>query len=137
MVLYATLTIFITLLLPNSALCLEFKPLQPSRSSVAPAQQSRNFSCLPSDVRGDEVLSPGSKGAPGLTVNQKLTELGARCRKGKLVDRKARQIRFFRPSCWGNPPLDYLEIKAREDLELKKLRRRFTVIVFGCDIRIQ
>ena len=135
MVLHVTLVVLLQV--QTFALWSGEKPAQQSREPVATAAKSKNFSCLPRDVHGDEVLSPGLKGAPGLTVNQKLIELRARCRKGKLVDRKAREIRFFRPSCWGNPPLDYLEIKAREDLELKKLRRRFTVIVFGCDIRIQ
>lgn len=111
------------------------KTAQHSHKPEATAAQSKNFSCLPGDVRGDEILSHGGKG--GLTVNQKLNELGARCRKGRLVDRKAREIRFFRPTCWGNPPVDYLEIQAREAAELKKLRRRFTVVVFGCDITIQ
>lgn len=138
MVLHVTWAIFFGLLqMQYLALWPGDNATHQSREPVVTATQSQNFSCLPRNLGGDEILSHNLKGAPGLTVNQKLIELGARCRKGKLVDRKAREIRFFRPSCWGNPPPDYLEIRAREDLELKKLRRRFNVVVFGCDPMIQ
>ena len=92
-----------------------------------------DFSCLPEDVRADEVVSYGIKGKSTLTVKQKLIELKARCRKGKLVDAKGRAIRFFRNSCWGNPPDDYLEIQKRESEELAELKKHYTVIVFGCN----
>ena len=97
------------------------------------AAPAKNFSCLPKDVRADEVLSYGFKGKSGLTVEKRLIELKARCRRGKLVDAKGREIRFFRISCWGNPPVDYLEIQKREGDELAELKKHYTVIVFGCD----
>jgi len=91
------------------------------------------FSCLPKDVQLDEVVTYG-KGAKGnVTVEKRLLEMKAQCRNGKLVDAKRREIRFFRPSCWGNPPPDYLEIQQRENTELEKLKRTHTVIVFGCN----
>jgi hypothetical protein len=93
----------------------------------------KDFSCLPEGVRADEVVSYNVKGKSNLTVKQKLTELKARCRKGKLVDAKGREIRFFRTSCWGNPPEDYLEIQKRENEELAELKKHHTVIVFGCN----
>ncbi|HET7157868.1 MAG TPA: hypothetical protein VFI62_02660, partial [Burkholderiales bacterium] len=68
---------------------------------------------------------------------KKLAQLKARCRKGKLVDEKGREIRFFRPSCWGNPPADYADIQQRENEDLEKLRKQYTVIVFGCNPMIQ
>jgi len=95
------------------------------------------FSCLPKDVEAHEIVSYGSHKNQRVTVVQKLVELKARCQKGKLVDAKGRGVRFFRPSCWGNPPLDYLEIRQREDEELSKLRKRYTVIVFACNPMIQ
>src|SRR5262249_16309717 len=55
--------------------------------------------CLPQDVRLDEVVT--IKGARRVTVAHKLSALKARCRGGKLVDSRRREIRFFRPSCWG------------------------------------
>ena len=94
---------------------------------------SKNVSCLPKDVRADEVVSYDDKGKSILTVKKKLIELKARCRRGKLVDAKGREIRFFRISCWGNPPEDYLEIQKREGEELAELKKHYSVIEFGCD----
>lgn len=101
---------------------------------VSPA---KNFSCLPKDVRADEAVSYGMKGKSILTVEQKLAEMKARCRRGRLVDARGREIRFFRSSCWGNPPADYQEIQQRKNAELAKLKKRYTVIVFGCNPMIQ
>jgi hypothetical protein len=61
----------------------------------------------------------------------------ARCHRGKLVDSRGREIRFFRVSCWGNPPEDYQEIRKRENEELARLKKGYTVIVFGCNPMIQ
>src|SRR5262249_13702867 len=99
--------------------------------------RSKKFSCLPKDVRADEVVSYTPRGKESSTVEKKLVELKARCRRGKLVDGRGREIRFFRPSCWGNPPPDYLEIHERENKELADLKRHFTVISFGCNPMIQ
>lgn len=101
---------------------------QPTWDSTA-----KQFNCLPKDVSADEEVGRGFKGKPGVTVNSKLIEIKARCRRGKLVDAKGREIRFFRPSCWGNPPENYREIRRREAEELARLRQRYTVIEFGCD----
>jgi hypothetical protein len=94
---------------------------------------SKNFGCLPKDVRADEVVSYAVNRKSTLTVQQKLIELKARCRRGKLVDAQGREIRFFRVSCWGNPPDDYLEIQKRESEELAELKKHYAVIVFGCN----
>lgn len=72
-----------------------------------------------------------------ITVEQKLSELKARCRRGKLVDGKGREIKFFRPACFGNPPADYQEIRDRESQELARLQKSYNVIIFECDPRIQ
>jgi len=105
--------------------------------AVAGNASLRQFTCLPKDVRADEVVSYGFKGKQNPTVEKKLIEMQARCRSGKLVDAKRREIRFFRVSCWGNPPDDYLEIQKRENEQLAKLKKRYTVIVFNCDPMIQ
>ena len=101
------------------------------------ASRIAKFACLPKDIQLDEPVSYSGKGNRKVTVEQKLAELKARCRHGKLVDARRREIRFFRPSCWGNPPPDYLEIKKRENEELAKLKKRYTVIAFGCNPMIQ
>jgi len=93
----------------------------------------RKFDCLPKNVRLDEAVSYGRGGKENVTVGKKLLEMKARCRNGKLVDARNKEIRFFRISCWGNPPSDYLEISRREHEELTKLKKRYTVIVMTCD----
>jgi hypothetical protein len=108
-------------------------PFHEAGSSSRP----KSFSCLAKDVQANEVVSYGPKGRQGVTVEKTLIEMKARCRKGKLVDAKGREVRFFRPSCWGNPPPDYLEIRQREDAELAKLKKHYAVIVFGCNPMIQ
>jgi hypothetical protein len=106
-------------------------PTQPDES-----QKSR-FDCLPKDVRSDEVVTYARTTKGNITVEKTLMQMKAQCRKSKLVDAKGREIRFFRPSCWGNPPPDYLEIQQRENAELQKLKGTHAVIVFGCDPTIQ
>lgn len=93
----------------------------------------RKFDCLPTNVRLDEAISYGRGGKESVTVGKKLLEMKARCRNGKLVDARNKEIRFFRISCWGNPPPDYREISRREHEQLTKLKKRYTVIVMTCD----
>jgi hypothetical protein len=97
--------------------------------------------CLPSDIKPSDVVSaqaakPGSDRSEvkTITVAQKLKELRARCRKGKLVDAKRREIRFYQlVGCWGNPPEDYQEILERQAKELATLRKRYRVIELTCN----
>jgi len=98
---------------------------------------STKINCLPAGTTLDEVVSYGANGRGIVTVGKKLVQLKARCRNLKLVDAKGREIRFHRPSCWGNPPADYEEIQQRENGELQRLQKRYTVIVFGCNPMIQ
>ncbi len=95
------------------------------------------FDCLPKGVRLDDVVSYRTDKKPNVTVKAKLTEMKARCRGGKLIDAKNKEIRFFRVSCWGYQPPNYLEIKKQENAELEKLSAQYTVIVFGCNPRIK
>jgi len=108
-----------------------------SPSQRASASSLKQYTCLPKDVHADETVSYSFKGRPAVTVQNKLTEMKARCRKGRLVDSKGREIRFFHLSCWGNPPENYQEIRRRETAELAKLKKRYTVIEFGCNPMIQ
>jgi hypothetical protein len=106
-------------------------------AAIAPAQpissHKSKFDCLPKDVQLNEVVSYRKGATKNVTVEKTLIQMKAQCRNRKLIDAKRRQIRFFRPSCWGNPPADYLEIQQRENSELQKLKRSYAVIVFGCD----
>jgi hypothetical protein len=96
------------------------------------AARRDGLACLPKDVSADDVVTYGGGDEGNVTVKKTLAKMKARCRKGKLVDSRRREIRFFRPACWGRPPSDYLEIKRRESEEFEKLKRRYTVIVFSC-----
>ena len=109
----------------------------PGRAKSDVVTTAEKFPCLPKDVTADQVVSYGLKGTQKVTVEKRLSELKARCRSGKLVDAKGREIRFFHMSCWGNPPPDYLEIQERQNKELAELKKRYTVIVFGCNPMIQ
>ena len=77
--------------------------------------QSRWQSCLPEDVKADEVIAiePNFKGGAGrqITVYDKLKQLRAKCRGQKVMDPRGREIHFYRlTGCWGNPPENYQEI---------------------------
>lgn len=94
--------------------------------------------CLPKDVKSSDVVSSrlvgSSKVVKKTTVRERLIQLKASCRKGKLVDAAGREIRFFRlEGCWGNPPADYQEILQKQSEELEKLRKRYTVVEMTCN----
>jgi len=107
-------------------------PAQPNSDENNHSGQKSRFACLPKDVQLIDVVTYAKTTKGNVTVEKKLIQMKAQCRKGRLVDAKRREIRFFHPSCWGNPPADYLEIQQRENAELQKLKAAYTVIVFGC-----
>ena len=99
------------------------------------------MSCLPRDIKCDDVVSAQpvySKSNRGevrtITVAQTLRQIRARCRKGKLVDGKGKEIHFYKLNgCWGNPPDNYQEILDGQAKELEKLRQRYRVIALTCN----
>lgn len=95
---------------------------------IASHAQTKFDSCLDKDINREDFVIGSTK----VTVKQRLTSIKARCRRGKLVDRKLREIRFFRRECWGNPPADYLEIEQQQQKELARLKKKFTVIEIAC-----
>lgn len=108
-------------------------PAQPNSSDDGPITHKSRFDCLPKDMQLNDVVTYGRATRGNVTLEKTLIQMKAQCRKGKLVDAKGREIRFFRPSCWGNPPPDYLEVQQRENAELQKLKKTYAVIVFGCN----
>lgn len=94
--------------------------------------------CLQKDVQRTDVVSAPT-GKPGraartVRVDDKLKELKARCKRGKLVDSTGREILFYRMAgCWGNPPADYREILERQNTELAKLRKHYHLIEMTCN----
>ena len=97
------------------------------------------YPCLPKGIENSDIVSapvgkPGRTVAGKVTVEQKLKEIKARCRSGKLVDASGKQIYFYRlQGCWGNPPADYREILSQQNSELEKLRKRYRVIEMTCN----
>lgn len=106
-------------------------------SNGASDTQATNFDCLPDDITLKDVVTYGFEPEKNVTVRDKLIELKAKCESGKLVDDHQREIRFFRLECWGNPPADYEERQQQQQEELKKLEKKYTVILMGCDLRMQ
>jgi hypothetical protein len=107
-------------------------------SPLAAACTTNTDACMPNGIQATDVVSsqaakPGGK-VVTVTVSQKLKALRARCRKGKLVDARGTEIRFYQLiGCWGNPPDDYQQQLERQAKELAKLRKRYRVIEMTCD----
>ena len=101
-------------------------------------RQENRFDCLPDEVTLKDVVTY-NKGNPrkNITVKDKLLKLKAQCENGKLVDEHHKEIRFFRVQCWGNPPADYKERQQLQQDELKKMEKKYTVVVLGCNPLIQ
>jgi len=104
---------------------------------AAAASPARAQSCLPPDIKPTEIVSTeaGKDGRVirNVTVKDRLVELKARCRKGKLTDARGKQIYFYRLiGCWGNPPADYQEQFEAQRVKLRQLQKRYTVIQIPC-----
>ena len=108
--------------------------------TISPAVKSSCCACLPKGIQPADVVSyggakPGAeKGKPAITVKEKLASLKARCKNGRLVDGAGKQIYFFHlEGCWGNPPENYQEILEKQNRELIRLKKRYTVIEMTCN----
>ena len=136
-------TFLIFLLLPNLPVQPSIYPGANGRQAIETgtdaAGRADQFGCLPEGYKSTDVVSyrQKSKGGDGyITIEDKLIDLKAQCREGKLIDDKGREIRFFKFACYGNPPSDYEEIKQKELEEFEKLQKKYCVIVMECDPRI-
>lgn len=94
--------------------------------------------CMPGNVKNTDVVSieraPDGRELKRITVEQRLRELRAHCRKGKLVSSAKKDIRFYRlVGCWGNPPADYSQILDRQRREVRELKRRYILIEIPCN----
>ena len=101
---------------------------------------ARQFACLPETFDLDETIAyrtmPSGK-EMAMKLKDKLVELKATCRDGKLVDHQKREIKLFRLACFGNPPADYDEIQQRQQQELSQLKKQYTVIIIECNPHLQ
>lgn len=116
----------------------ELQPPEGSTTKTASSADARIASCLPAEIDLDNTVANeavSAKQSPKMkpTVRTRLAQLKGRCSKGKLVDGKGRQIRFYHLiGCWGNPPADYLEMLDQQTREIKRLKKRYTVIQIRC-----
>ena len=116
------------------AACLAFVAL------LASPGFAQKYPCLPSDVKTDSVVSIVTKPSPRgdtftrIIVGQTLQKLKAKCYRGKLIDGKKKEIRFFYlQGCWGNPPEGYMEILDAQTKEIANLKKRYTVVEMTCN----
>jgi len=101
----------------------------------------QSYKCLQSDVKLDEIVSvspgksvSGKPSATRITVKQTLVKMKARCSRGKLIDPRRREIRFYRLNgCWGNPPINYQEILEAQRIEIAELKKKYSVIEMTCN----
>ena len=108
--------------------------------TVAVDLRAETVQCLPEYVKPTDVVSTRlvqtNSGTlfEKITVEQKLAELKANCKNGKLVDGAGTEIYFYKlTGCWGNPPRNYQEILERQEAELAILRKQYTVIEMTCN----
>lgn len=109
--------------------------------AMAVSARSQTYKCLPDEVKTTDIVrvvalpSRSNEGnVKKISVRETLKQLRAKCVKGKLVDAKRKEIKFFRiEGCWGNPPEDYLEIQARQREALAELKKKYTVVEMSCN----
>jgi hypothetical protein len=106
--------------------------------SIFNSTPSHFRTCLPAGIKAQGIVSAQRVGISGaikkITVEAVLTEMKATCKRGKLVDAAGKEIYFFSMTgCWGNPPADYQEILQRQNAELEKLKKRYSVIEMTCN----
>jgi len=97
--------------------------------------------CLPKDITLNDVISAtaertaqDSNGAVKLTVGQRLIELRARCKNDHLTDVSGKRITFYKlTGCWGNLPFNYQDILKRQEGEIEKLKKDYTVVEITCN----
>ena len=107
-------------------------------TTVSGSNSDRFTSCLPEGIKLTSEILEGSDGLPNAkskpkTLQAKLTELRARCKNRKLVNRNGKEIRILQLiGCWGNPPEDYQEQLGRQQREIEELRKKYIVIEVPC-----
>jgi hypothetical protein len=106
---------------------------QHHKGQASPSQ----FPCLPEGFQLEDTISASPKASmQPLTIKDKLLEFKAHCKRGKLVDGKGKEIRFFKFTCFGNPPDNYQEIVQKESQALADLQKRYKVLIIPCDRRM-
>jgi len=108
--------------------------------TFTPAQRNGFDGCLPAgnkfggDSAGSALEINLSYNQPkGLPSRRDSSSFRARCKGGKLKRSCWQEIYFYTLiGCWGNPPANYLEILQRQEREIQRLKRRYTLIQIPC-----
>lgn len=70
-------------------------------------------------------------------VKAKLEEVGAYCIEGKIYTKENKRVVFRRKLEWGNPPVNYTDLLAEDQKEIRKLEEEGNyVIVIGSKVPI-
>ena len=98
-------------------------------SSSIPFARNR-FPCLPNGMKLSRAVECDTTAQPGreITLEETLVKMGARCKKGKLVDAKGKEIRFYTVQGFGAPTAYAMETMRRQRIEIEALKRKYTVI---------
>jgi Na+-transporting NADH:ubiquinone oxidoreductase subunit NqrC len=92
------------------------------------------LTCLPSNIKLTDVVSVNAGGSNKITVDQQLKSDGAKCVNQKLLDKNGKEIRFYQlTGCWGNPPVNYRDIEAKQYSEITNLKTQYTLIEMTCN----
>ena len=104
-----------------------------------PCSAKDRFPCLPANMKSIIVAAESRNDSSGhstikkVTVEEKLIELRATCKKGKLVDKKNIEIRFYKlTGCWGYPVKGAQKILQMQDEEIRELKKKYSVIEIPC-----
>jgi len=97
------------------------------------------FSCLPANMKSIIVSAEKRSDSSGhstikeVTVEERLIEMGVRCKRGKLLNKEKREIRFYKlTGCWGYPVKGAQEILQKQDEEIRELKKKYSVIEITC-----
>ena len=63
-----------------------------------------------------------------ITLEETLVKMGVRCKRGKLLDAKGKEIRFYTVQGFGAPTAYAMETMRRQRMEIEALKRQYTVI---------
>lgn len=121
---------------------MENSDIKVSPTPLKPPLKQTKFDRLPENITLETQVTKDvfdSKGkiisSEVVSVEKKLTELKAKYKKGKLVDGKNREIKFYDPMCRGVSQEFEEEQKNQKNkaTELADLKKKYTVIILACD----